>query len=591
MKRAAPWMPAWIVSRTNSAGGADPGESLLEVSRSLASLSEATERDFLVVGEKLQAIEVHFRGETARLSGLLEEIGGQRDRWLGEALEEAAVWAREAGNAVDCGELLAGIAPVARSVNGPVLHLQTSLRTLRVMSIMTRVESARLGVQAAGFEALALRADEMADGVGRKSADILRAVGELCALVEHAGEAVGDIGRRQHAELTRLTGDCSAGLGELRREHTRAAGMADSARAAYCQVSEGINQLVVALQCHDSTRQRLDHVRAALEELAADGCADGGQAIELQAAQLHQASQTFQAEFGKIAAGLDSLAAEAAEVSRLAGEFAGAEGDGGESAAGALERRFAEAGAQVEGWIASRLAMAEAVGEVERKCGEITGFVSEIEAVGAEMLWVALNAEIQAARLSVFGAVMEAVAQGIRRVSQAASFAAAAAGEALRGVKAAAGQLEAALGGDFGLDGRRAADVAGRIEHIVAQLASSGAGHRRLMRSLAMSGAQMAQRIAALRKGIGADRTMALTAEDCLASLARIAAQVRRTEGLRNGPIPWLHRAQKKYAMRAEREVHAAFATVPGGSRPDRDPPPAEDALAPRGESEFGANG
>lgn len=573
--RPAKWISAWLRQASGKPDRTDGPAALHQVSRSLAALSEATERDFLAVGEKLEAIHSHFQAETASFGGLLEEIDQKRAGHLGRAFDEVAQWAREAGGAADCGALLAGLGPVARAVNGPVLELGSSLRVLRVMSIMTRVESARLGDEAASFDALAIRADEMAIGIGRKADDILRTVEELCGLLDRAGRTVGEMSRLEQAELAQLAGQCSAGLEELRREHGRAAEAAASVRSACGNVASGIAGLVMGLQCHDSMRQRLEHVRAAIDELAASPV--DGEAVGLQAAQLREAGQTFLAEFGRIAGTLDDLGERASGAARTAREFGGGEEKAG--AGDTVAQLFTEAAAQVDGWIASRLAIAEAVGKVDRKCAEMAGFVSEIEAVGAQMLWVALNAEIQAARLSGSGAVMEAVAQGIRRVSQSACAGAAAAGDALRAVEAGAQRLAAALGDQSGGSTQGAGNVAGRIREIVSQLAATGAEHRRLLQSLAESGERIAGEVAALRQSMAADRVMEQTSAECLASLERIAAESHTAHAPRaRRDTGWLHRAQKNYAMHAEREVHAAFAAGRPSPRP---PGPAAAAPEP----------
>jgi methyl-accepting chemotaxis protein len=586
MRRMAVRIPVWF-SRGAASARAELQRTLLDVSGRLAGLSEATERDFLAVGEKLQAIHHGIREETECLGGLLERSGSEREGCLAQALNEVAQWARQAGDAADCGELLAALAPVARAVTAPVAELQISLRALRVMGIMTRVESARLGSDAAGFEGLAIRADEMAGGIGRKAEDMLGAVGELGGLLDQSSRMVGEMSRLQQAELMRLTGECAAGFGELRREHARAGEFARSAGAARGEVAARIGELVVALQCHDSTRQRLEHIGAALETMAADPFVGGAAAVELQARQLREASQAFAGEFTRIASGLDDLASRAAALSMLARDFAGSDtcaGDG--SPALAIEKRFAEAGAQMGRWIASRGSMAEAVGKVDQKCSEMSGFISEIEAVGAQMLWVALNAEIQAARLAASGAVMEAVAQGIRRVAQSACAAAAGAGEALRRLEAAAGALATTLHRDAAGDAGRAGDLAGHIERIVSGLATSGAEHRRLLASLASSGDRLAEETAALRQNMRADRVMAETSADCLASLEGIASRVRGLERSGGGQPPWLSLAQSRYAMHAEREVHASFTAKLAVS-----PPPSPSARKRAAEeSELGAN-
>jgi methyl-accepting chemotaxis protein len=575
--------------RLNRPARARLAASLRKVSERLAVVAHLTEQDFLAVGGKLEGIVVRTRAEADKLATLLEAMGGEREDKLALALDEVSTWALQAERAAGCGEMLADLVAVVRTVSTPLIKLRSMVRSLRVMGVMTRIESARLGPEAAGFDVLAGEITALAADIDIKSDAILSAANGLCQLLEKSRETAAQLERRQQEELGTLMAASSAGLEDLRRERERIGAISLSARGGYEKVAAEIGEVVVALQFHDSTRQRIEHVDAALTELAEGfggnsaliGAAPAVQGVQLQAAQLNEARQSFVAAADKIRTDLDGLRDTLGGFVQTARELAGTAGGGGPSLAEGLERHFSSVGAAVSEWIASRRTLAEAAGKADRACIEMAGFISEIETVGIVMLRLALNAEIQAAQLARSGAVMETVAEGIREVSQEASESAGSAGLALRGVDVAARRLTETLNESADSGFGQAGGVASRIQEVVSELQSANAGNRRLLECIAGGGAALEQEIAALRDGFVADAVMSEISSACLESLDEVAATVGAMAGVvaAQAPAGGLDLGQASYTMHAEREVHASFTGAPPGP-----------VLQPPSESDFGGN-
>ena len=345
-----------------------------------------------------------------------------------------------------------------------------------------------------------------------------------------------------------------------------------------------VGGVVLELQIHDSTRQRVEHVQEALTRLAVDfasraGAADAPPGVALQGAQLREARETFLAAVGNIKTELQAIGETLAGLAWKVREQAdSAPGSGGQFDQD-LERHAAGIKQAIAEWVASRRALGEAAGEVELACVRMSSFVAGIENVGQRMLRLALNAEIQAAHLAASGVVMEAVAEGIREVSQKASASAAGASGSLRDVERAAGRLSAAV--DTGIEGDRAGEMASRTCRLAAEVAVRIGESRGLLGSLAGCGDAMAAEIQALRRGIVADRVLGEVSAECLEALEEIVATARPAAG---SPAPERRPAPDttgSYTMHAERDVHDSFIgarAVPAVVAP---PIPA---------SEFGAN-
>jgi len=555
---------------------------LRAVGRKLSEVAQSTERDFLAVGGKLESIVTRAGEAVAALAGVAEAVGGEPGHALAGALDEVATWTVQASRCAECDPLLAHLIGVVRSVAAPLRDLQRAVRTLRVMGVVTRVETARLGDRAAGFRALAGETGDLAEGVEEKAEAILSAVEGLCKLLERTRRTAAEQERLQQGDLLRLVEACAAGLRDLSTRQERVRKDSRGVEAGYREVMRRVGDVVLGVQIHDSTRQRFEHVQEALTGLAAyfasgAGAAEALTGVALQEAHLREAQEVF----------LTAVATIKTELEAIGESFAGlawtarALGEGEPGAAVPFDREIERDAAgirqAIEEWVASRRALGAAAGEVNRACARMTGFVAEIESVGDRMLRLALNAEIQAVHLAASGVVMEAVAEGIRGISQQASSSAAATGGLLREVERAAGRLSTVLG--TGIEGQRAGELASRTCRLAEEVCAASAAGRRLLHSLAGHSDKLAGDIQALRGDVVADRVLAGISADCLDALAKIAVPVRAGKLAERRPA--LSRTEGRYTMHAERHVHDVF-TGAGAIRAAVEVPEAA--------SEFGAN-
>ncbi len=571
--------------------------SLREVSHKLEGLAHSTERDFLAVGGKLEDIVKRARAESGTLASLGGDMGGERGDALTGALDGALKWAKNARQASGSGTAFRELAAAVQAVNAPLADLKNAVRTLRVMGVVAGIESARLGARAAGFAALAGEVGSLAAAIDGKSDAILDTGAVLGRLLDETRARAETLDREQTSGLLLTVTRSAEGFEVLRAERERIAQASRDAQAGYGKVAAGIAGVVEALQFHDATRQRLEHVSAELTQLAAGldaGMAGGAaavsaQAVRLQAAQLAEAAQSFQTCVGGIQDDLAQLAATVGEFARLARDLLGSAGEADQSLAGGVEGCTAAIGRAIAEWTASRSALAAAAGTVSEACTRMSSFISEIEGVGIRMLWLALNAEIQAVQLAESGAVMGAVAKGIRGVAQDASTNAAAVSAVLRDVEARAGRLSAEFGGGEAAS-RDAESVATRIREVDADLRSWGAESGRVLAAIAAGGDALSHEIASLGESITAHQDMASVSSACLDSLEEAASSAILASGDRTQAV---HAARKSYTMHAEREVHDSFtgaAPAPEDAPAGSSEPAPEAVLASAPGSEFGDN-
>lgn len=537
--------------------------TLASICDKLRGICASTEQDFLQVGGTLEGIMVRAREKAEALAGLLSDgvhDGEGEGRSVAAVIDQVSEWAGGAGQGGSSEQALHSLLGVVRAVSKPILNLQSAVQTLRAMGVAMLVESARLGSQASDFEALAREVRELAISIDKKAGVIMDVVESLTRLLEKTKSTVARLGSEQGKKLTALTAECSAGLAELHAEQEAIAAVSRQAQDGYRQVVESIGRLVVNLQFHDSTRQRIEHVQEALQQL--EGETDPTiqvYQVELQAAQLSQASNSFQETVGDVRQDLGAVGEMAAGFAALArGRTGGSAGTHAGVSSSSIEERVGKVGVAVLEWSSSRRSLAAAAAQVHQACGGMSQLVSEVETVGRHMFRLALNAQIQAFGMAASGKVMVAVADNIRSVARDASGNAAAVGEALREVQTCAEGLAAALGGTTEAESQRAEGIATGIRESVAALRSKNEESHRGLTLIADGGEALAGDIAGLRQGLTADQAMADTATECLAAMEQLAAAARLAAGDHDAErhAELLHATLQRYTMHAEREVH-----------------------------------
>jgi len=536
-------------------------KNLAEVAGRLESVSASTEREFLDLGERLQEIVARASEQRARIACLLDTAGREAGGSITALLAEISSWTagREAG--AGRGDPFEDLLATVRTVRDPLERLANAVRTLRVVGVVTRVESARLGMEGSGFEALAGEVRNLADVIDEKSQAILEAVRRVCELLERTRQTAAAMERRQQAGIAVMTGECSAGVSELERQDRRVGEVSRCLGGNCDSFGARVGDIVAALQVHDNTRQRLEHIAQALREApgAALSPTASGHLIELQAVQLEQARDGFLEAVAGIRSDLEQVGKSVSECVVMARELSGSTASSAQGFAADLERRLSAIAGAISEMAAARRAMAQAAAEVREACARMSGFVAEIEAIGERMLRLALNAQIQAVRLAETGVVMEAVAEGIRSSSYRASEGARAAGHALREIESAVGGMNALSGEGDKAGMAEAADLAARIRGRIAELRESHASNTRVLEAVAAESHRASGEIAALAAGIEAGRVLRQAADPAIGLLREMAAGLMPAGREAAAHAEALAAQGSKYTMHSERQAHEAF--------------------------------
>lgn len=554
-------------------------DAAAEIRDALAS----AEPEFLAIGSRLCAIQAHASAALQAASTAADAVAGpgtldarQQLSCLADRLEAHF---RAAHDGLDeAGAALRAIVPQLAGVTNGVAEFENIVRTLRIVVVSTKVESARISAAESGFDALSASMAELAQRIH----DRLQAIG-VCGRHLVAGLASArELLRR--AEEQRRSAAAAAVARTRESVELLGATLARGSRAtvAVAEASQAIARDVAAvvesLQYHDITRQELEHVETALAELAAElasGTAPDATGVArltaLQQGQVERAVRTLTEALNAVGGHLRDVAERSAGLSDTAAEALGLLDGPGDSTLAEVDGLLSTALGLLERSTATTRTLADALRRVADGAAEMARFAAQIEEVGGEIQLVALNAAVKAAHTGARGAAMGVLAGRLSTLSAETQEQIGAVVRGLHGLVASATGLRESLDARLALATRADAGTPGiALRSGVARIAEVNAGAATALQSMQHGAVAMAREIAATVRGTAiherfeeAARRSRRILEPILREAERAgatgAAGVAGTEGVVLPPSATGHarRLARRYTTAAERRYHS----------------------------------
>jgi uncharacterized phage infection (PIP) family protein YhgE len=551
-------------------------DCLAGVGQELNELNRFTEAEFLAVGERLQAISKQCR-ELAAMSGRAaalmdgEEFGasieGLRRVLAGvERIEEGSRSSHEILSAMltrmgEAGRLLAGFTRLVLK--------------LKVLAIHTRIEGARVRSADTDFNSLGDDVETLAADIQNNTESIEDGSGAVRVLIRSTLAHLDELGERQRTQISALVQGVTAGLDSLTKNHAQSSEAAAGIAARYETVCRRIGDVVRSLQFQDITRQQVEHVQEALDEVSGRMRREGGtgpeaislavNAASLQTAQLRNSRDTLVDAVGKVVENLRSVAEEVRAISALPARLAGTAEQQGGSFLESMRERLSVVAADLGQYARSSADVRSAIAQVVPAIEKMSGQASAIEAIGFHLGMVALNAQVKTAHIGAAGAALGVLASSIQELTgdtteRTASMAGqlrqlAADANTLRNNGVAGDQGDAAAGsGD--LDSL-ASEIGQRIEKI-SELNGVIAAQ---LTAIATTGSQ-------LREGVDQACTAMKSQDHATEVFGRALANLEEAVRTLSGHLPAgyeppaavdLDWQKSRYTMHSERQVHGTL--------------------------------
>jgi len=300
----------------------------------LLAFTEAVETEFLALGKSLKNILETANQVRVRSDALIDAAAGRSEDaaieftfQLLKKSEDLAHSTREQFENVMSG--FRNMDTTLRSIAADRRTLNRSLKELEVNRLLFRIEVAKLDASIqTDFLALAMSIDALLE-------DLKSGVSRRFEVLEYSSLVAQETARR----LDRLSAEQNSGTQRiLDSTRTHLAALHDAlsaaeqiaARTSHAgeRINQGASRAIVALQAQDMARQRLDHVRSAMDEMirhleareTAAGAPDGFlvRASEVQLKQLQAVSRQLLEAAGQVRDGLKEICADSDSLATCA---------------------------------------------------------------------------------------------------------------------------------------------------------------------------------------------------------------------------------------------------------------------------------
>ncbi len=551
-------------------------ERLGRVGNGLALLVQRREDDFLALGAELQDVAQRVQDIAADSQKLNHIASGDTVRHIMEELvaelDAMQTLCHVDEDAVDL-TMLARARELVHELSKSIRDYARVVRTLQMLGISTRIESARLGSDGRGFSTLADDVEKLGYKIVEYSDRIMQQANTLDALAEKAEASTREMHDMQRECAYSVFGSIRDNMSTLHEVANASRKTSDDVRGHMVDIAASTARIIGSLQFHDIVRQQVEHVEEALadartglekapdadealgEELAvaADICA-------LQQAQLENARSSFSDAVSTLRRELAAIAASVRGVGERTGGFSD-ESCMGDNCSGTavldhMERSVMEIAASMLSLAEQGERMGHVMGEVAEMVAQMSVFLEDIEDVGDEIELIALNASIRAAHTGEKGKALGVLASSIQRLSQDAGDSTTALATLLREVDGVAGKLKTYA--TAYLDSSRVTEISGELEGLTHGLREVNGEAARLFARVGTACAELAARVDHAVQGLGFDVQVTAGLSDAAGEVGEMAATLREKvpASARAAATRRLAAMRDRYTMEQERVLH-----------------------------------
>ncbi|MDH3975005.1 MAG: methyl-accepting chemotaxis protein [Deltaproteobacteria bacterium] len=405
-----------------------------EISTTASSSAE------LILGKEIARAIGDFQGLQDRVSGYLNRIKTEMDH---------------------CMVKLRDILKMIKSIKNPGKDLKEIAQMLQMLAISTRIVTVKLSRRDSSFNALADNIKSMSKLINSKSSDILEQAKSLSYLVNNAITTLRSLEDRQAVLAGDILNNTSLGLGavkNMKNKSTDAAGITNVISGRSSEISGNLSEIMVSLQFHDITHQKIDQASGALKslkEMLKKEDAEAGDDKRLESlSQVLGNCRLLKSDILSVKSELvtavddiiNNLRGIARNVAHLSSDIG--------NAAGAVSEDYSAFWLEMDQVMSSFTTsiredadtsgkLSEVMSSVAGTVSNISLYVSDIEEIGSDIRLIAFNARIKAAHVGKEGASVGLLAEKIQKLSVDAAIKTSIILKTLKGISTYAKELSA----------------------------------------------------------------------------------------------------------------------------------------------------
>ncbi len=564
-------------------GGDDLTHQLLTLADDLAGPRDAIDGAFVNVGGRLAECAEILSRLTETFEALPVDLEGAD---LTEATGRLAVVGRRAGEIsvalrAEQADLTRLVVSLARAAH-PISDLRRTVKMMSIVAINARVVAASVVSEQEDFSVFTTDIAQLSDSATATIADFSRTYESLTGVVEEAAATRGSFEAAHRDTLAGLATELETDLAEVTEQRLTSVRSSAITGQMSRAIAGKVATTVMALQVGDATRQRVEHVEAALRNLSllilpraageGDHAKHGGggdqtlvsSIAELQRRQLAGARESLILE---MAAGADALTQLSQDVQSVL--------DHARSVYGSAENRSALS--ELHGAVRRAVTVLRDCEGEREKLDKVAGAVSDtvkvlldhveaVQEIEYKMRLVSLNAAVKCAQLGPRGRALDVIAQQLRTLTGETVVSAHEAVERLN----EAATFSAAFTSSAGAGAGRVGDLEREATAALNQLETVGLRMKKALVELYADGPKVAERLDGAVDSLANHGAISEALSDIELSIAGLDPPPFTGEGDHakhgGGGDPtldtFLSTLRKRYTMDAERRLHDTFTGI-----------------------------
>ena len=398
----------------------------------LTQLGAGTEDDFLALGRDLQTFYTRAQAMGSLSQAVVDIMTGQEVQAAGADLhatfgELDAYLSESSAQFIRMNAVFGEHIKALKKIMAGLESFQMLSLNLSILGFLTRVENAHIENLQSGF-------GDLTDDVKKLSASIKDKAFSIRATCEDIASGVAKaLDKVAYSDRTHTTSARAAHTRAAQSERLLVKRYEHAVEAAHIidqrlgRSTADISDIVMSLQFHDITRQQIQHVQTVLENLQtrlhdkdtplARQAALLGDTLELQDAQISQSREEFDSAVTTVIESLEALADDESTILSQIGEVAWASDAEGIATMQAIKDGIE---AMIDHIMVAAKDQAElntTAQEVSSMVARMSAFVQDINAIGLNLEFLALNARIKAAHLGVEGVALDTISGSIYELS------------------------------------------------------------------------------------------------------------------------------------------------------------------------------
>jgi methyl-accepting chemotaxis protein len=531
------------------------------------------ESDFLSLGSRLQEFLERITALSASASGLSELAAGPEVRQAVATLSaelEALVGMIEAGSIQARLDNMEGIAAASGSLFVSLDKFKHTVKSLQMLGISTRIESARLGRGGMGFNTLADDVEKLAGKIVVDAAKVRDRTREVVATVAEAKGKGLDIAETRKASALSICESIRRNIATLTSVIESSAEMSEGVALRMNGIGRTVSEIVLSLQFHDIVRQQAEHVSKTLvdtagylgssqsETEAGEACAWMADVCGLEASQVASAGDRFFSAVEQVRASIGSVSDAVGSICDDIRSTLGTVDGSGRTTFSRIEEDLGRAADAMADFTRQGESFEQVMGAVSGMVEEMTASLSDIEEMGAEIELISLNASIKSAQIGCEGMALGVIASAIQRLSVDARSLTEEVTATLVGISTSARVLD--KGAHRDVDAETSRGMISRQRELVGTLHSTEDRMRLVLASILAEGDRLGRNMVEAANSVGFHEEVRGRLETARRTLEHLGAQAEKLAGGvdRARRSERLKELYSLYTMEAERIVHAA---------------------------------